>query len=85
MFDSIADSAANAGTRASRERVAQIGLWQSLASPSIAELCATAGFDRLLLDGEHAPSDLRSVLAQRQDARRAAIADHESSTGPAQP
>ncbi len=44
----------------------QIGLWQALASPYTAEICAGAGFDWLLLDGEHAPNDLRSVLAQLQ-------------------
>lgn len=44
----------------------QIGLWQSLASPISAELCATAGFDWLLFDGEHAPNDLPSLLTQLQ-------------------
>jgi 4-hydroxy-2-oxoheptanedioate aldolase len=45
---------------------AQIGLWLSLAEPYTAEICATAGFDWLLLDGEHAPNDVRSLLAQLQ-------------------
>jgi 4-hydroxy-2-oxoheptanedioate aldolase len=45
---------------------AQIGLWLSLAQPYSAELCATAGFQWLLLDGEHAPNDVRSTLAQLQ-------------------
>jgi len=44
----------------------QIDLWQSLASPYSAEICATAGFDWLLFDGEHSPNDLRTVLAQLQ-------------------
>ena len=44
----------------------QIGLWLSLAQPYTAELCATAGFDWLLIDGEHAPNDVRSMLAQLQ-------------------
>ncbi len=44
----------------------QIGLWLSLAQPYTAELCATAGFQWLLLDGEHAPNDVRSLLAQLQ-------------------
>ncbi len=47
---------------------AQIGLWQALASPYCCEICAGAGFDWLLIDGEHAPNDLRSVLAQLQAA-----------------
>ena len=45
---------------------AQIGLWLGLADPYAAELCATAGFDWLLVDGEHGPNDLRSMLAVLQ-------------------
>ncbi|WP_295472647.1 4-hydroxy-2-oxoheptanedioate aldolase [uncultured Pseudomonas sp.] len=45
---------------------AQIGLWLGLADPYCAELAANAGFDWLLIDGEHAPNDLRSLLAQLQ-------------------
>ena len=45
---------------------AQIGLWLGLADPYAAELCATSGFDWLLIDGEHAPNDLRSMLAALQ-------------------
>jgi 4-hydroxy-2-oxoheptanedioate aldolase len=44
----------------------QIGLWLSLASPYSTEICAGAGFDWLLIDGEHAPNDLISILAQLQ-------------------
>src|SRR5690242_1529390 len=44
----------------------QIGLWLGLADPYCAELCAGAGFDWLLIDGEHAPNDLRTILAQLQ-------------------
>src|ERR1700734_3116449 len=45
---------------------AQIGFWLGLADPTCAELCAGAGFDWLLIDGEHAPNDVRSILAQLQ-------------------
>lgn len=45
---------------------AQIGLWLSLAQSYPAEVCATAGFHWLLIDGEHAPNDVRSTLAQLQ-------------------
>lgn len=48
------------------ERETQVGLWAALASPYCAEICAGAGFDWLLLDGEHAPNDVRSLLAQLQ-------------------
>ncbi len=44
----------------------QIGLWLGLADPYCAEICAGAGFDWLLLDGEHAPNDVQSILAQLQ-------------------
>lgn len=44
----------------------QIGLWLGLANPVTADLCANAGFDWLLIDGEHAPNDIRSILAQAQ-------------------
>jgi 4-hydroxy-2-oxoheptanedioate aldolase len=45
---------------------AQIGLWLGLADPVCAEICAGAGFDWLLIDGEHAPNDIQSILAQLQ-------------------
>ena len=45
---------------------AQIGLWLGLANAYSAEICALAGFDWLLIDGEHAPNDLRSIQAQLQ-------------------
>jgi 4-hydroxy-2-oxoheptanedioate aldolase len=44
----------------------QIGLWLSMAEPYLAEVSATAGFDWLLIDGEHAPNDLRSTLSALQ-------------------
>ncbi|HSV36040.1 MAG TPA: 4-hydroxy-2-oxoheptanedioate aldolase, partial [Ramlibacter sp.] len=48
------------------EKRAQIGLWLGLADPYTAEICAGAGFDWLLIDGEHSPNDLRSILQQAQ-------------------
>ena len=45
---------------------AQIGLWLGLADPYAAELCAGSGFDWLLIDGEHAPNDLRTTLSALQ-------------------
>ena len=44
----------------------QIGLWATLASHITAELAAGAGFDWMLLDMEHSPNDLESVVAQLQ-------------------
>ena len=45
---------------------AQIGLWTSLADPYAIEIVAGAGFDWLLIDAEHGPNDVRSVLRQLQ-------------------
>jgi 4-hydroxy-2-oxoheptanedioate aldolase len=44
----------------------QIGLWLGLANAICAEICAGAGFDWLMIDAEHAPNDITSVLAQLQ-------------------
>jgi 4-hydroxy-2-oxoheptanedioate aldolase len=53
----------------------QIGLWLGLADPYCAEILAGAGYDWLLIDGEHAPNDVRSILAQLQaiDSARHAL------------
>lgn len=48
------------------EKRPQIGLWLGLADHYTAEICAGAGFDWLLIDGEHSPNDLRSILQQAQ-------------------
>jgi 4-hydroxy-2-oxoheptanedioate aldolase len=52
--------------KALAEKHAQIGLWVGLADHYTTEICAGAGFDWLLLDGEHAPNDLRTLLQQAQ-------------------
>jgi len=44
----------------------QFGCWVGMADSYAAEISATAGFDWLLIDGEHAPNDLRSILRQLQ-------------------
>jgi len=44
----------------------QVGLWLGLASGYATEVVAGAGFDWLLIDGEHAPNTLDSILAQLQ-------------------
>lgn len=52
----------------------QIGLWLGLADGYSAEILAGVGFDWLLIDGEHAPNDLRSTLGQLQAIASAATA-----------
>lgn len=44
----------------------QIGLWMGFADPYAAEVVARAGFDWLLIDGEHAPNDLAAIARQMQ-------------------
>ncbi len=44
----------------------QLGMWLGLANSYTAELLACTGYDFLLIDGEHAPNDVRSVLPQLQ-------------------
>lgn len=40
------------------------GYWLSLANPDIAEICAGAGFDWLLVDAEHGPQTLPGIVEQ---------------------
>jgi 4-hydroxy-2-oxoheptanedioate aldolase len=56
----------NTFKQALQNKQAQIGLWMSLADSYATEITAGAGFDWLLIDGEHAPNDLRTVLQQLQ-------------------
>lgn len=42
------------------------GMWVCSGSTLIAELCAGAGLDWLLVDAEHSPNGLESILAQLQ-------------------
>jgi len=55
---------ANPFKQALANKQAQIGLWLSLANGYCAEICAGAGFDWLLLDGEHSPTSLPTLLSQ---------------------
>ena len=47
----------------------QVGLWCSMASPISAEILAGAGFDWIVIDGEHAPNDITTLLPQLQAMR----------------
>ena len=71
----------NSFKQALQDRRSQIGLWLGLADPYCAEIVAGTGYDWLLIDGEHAPNDVRSTLAQLQ-----AVASANSATdGPSHP
>lgn len=52
--------------RALQDGRQQIGLWSSLSHHYSVEVIAGAGFDWLLLDCEHSPNDLESLLKQLQ-------------------
>jgi 4-hydroxy-2-oxoheptanedioate aldolase len=56
--------------RALARHLPRFGLWQALAQPYSAEICAGLGFDWLLFDGEHAPNTLSTLLAQLQAVSR---------------
>ena len=57
----------------------QIGLWSSLCSNIGAEVVADAGFDWILLDGEHSPNDVPiDDVANAGAGRRHRVADRAS-------
>lgn len=51
------------GLRAGRQ---QIGLWSTLHDPAVIEICASSGFDWMLLDGEHAPTQASTTFSALQ-------------------
>ncbi|MGO4536045.1 HpcH/HpaI aldolase family protein [Leifsonia sp. 2MCAF36] len=42
------------------------GMWSCGGSPLVAEICAGSGLDIVLIDGEHSPVGLESILSQLQ-------------------
>jgi 4-hydroxy-2-oxoheptanedioate aldolase len=52
--------------QAIQNKQSQIGLWLMLANPYAAEICASCGFDWLLIDGEHSPNDVPTILGSLQ-------------------
>ncbi|WP_306768830.1 aldolase/citrate lyase family protein [Mycobacterium hubeiense] len=44
----------------------RIGMWLASGSGYVTEICAGSGIDWVLLDSEHAPNDLRTILEQLQ-------------------
>ncbi|PZM95846.1 MAG: 2-dehydro-3-deoxyglucarate aldolase [Actinobacteria bacterium] len=45
-----------------------VGIWCNITDPVVTEICASSGFDWLLIDAEHAPADTRTVLHSLQAA-----------------
>ena len=56
----------NAFKQALLNKQPQIGLWMGLGNAVTTDICAGAGFDWLVIDGEHGPNDLTTILAQLQ-------------------
>jgi 4-hydroxy-2-oxoheptanedioate aldolase len=56
----------NAFKAAIKAKKPQIGLWASIPSNYTAEVIAGAGFDWILIDTEHTPSDIETVVTQLQ-------------------
>lgn len=52
--------------RALQNAQLQFGCWLGLGDTFSAELMGTAGFDWMVIDGEHGPNDLRSIISQLQ-------------------
>lgn len=52
--------------KALREGRQQIGLWNSIPGPLTAEMLATCGFDWVVIDTEHAVTDIPDTLAMMQ-------------------
>lgn len=45
---------------------AQVGVWVCSGNTTVAEICAGSGVDWILIDSEHTPNDLQTVLLQLQ-------------------
>jgi len=58
----------------------QIGIWSALPAPYVSELIAGAGYDWVLLDAEHTPTDVPQMLHQLQ-----AVAAARPAPGSARP
>lgn len=50
--------------KALTEGKTQIGCWMTFGEGSVADIMGTAGFDWLVIDGEHTPNDIRSIRDQ---------------------
>ncbi|WP_026379487.1 HpcH/HpaI aldolase family protein [Afifella pfennigii] len=52
----------------------QVGIWSALCSNIVADILSTTAFDWALIDMEHSPNELRSVLSQLQAYRNGSVA-----------
>lgn len=59
--------------RAIQAGTPQVGIWSTLCSNIVADILATTAFDWALIDMEHSPNDLSSVLSQLQAYRNGTV------------
>jgi 4-hydroxy-2-oxoheptanedioate aldolase len=64
MSGVVANYRPNAFKKALAAGERQLGFWCSMASPLSAEILAGAGFDWIVIDGEHAPNDIPLLISQ---------------------
>ncbi|MGE8397917.1 MAG: aldolase/citrate lyase family protein, partial [Comamonas sp.] len=64
---------ANLFKRALQAQQPQIGLWSTLPSSYVSELIGGSGFDWLLLDTEHTPTDVPQMVQQLQGVAAAQV------------
>lgn len=62
----VSGSASNAFRHQIRQRERLIGFWSSMTNNVTVEIAGLAGYDWMLLDGEHAPTSLPLLMAQLQ-------------------
>lgn len=68
--------------RALKAGRSQIGAWSTIPSPYVSELIAGAGYDWVLLDTEHTPTDVPLMLSQLQATAAAMPAEGASRVEP---
>ena len=56
-----------------QERKSTFGIWNAIPDTYAAEICGGAGFDWVVVDAEHAPYDLSSILSSIQ-----ALSSHDT-------
>ena len=71
----------NAFKAALRKDAARYGIWAGFATAYAAEIVASIGYDWMLIDGEHAPNTVPSVLNQLQAVAPYATAPVVRATG----
>ena len=68
-MNNLINSPENRFMEAIRKGETQLGLWLALTSNIAAEVIGAVGYDWLVLDAEHAPNDLNTLIPQLQALR----------------